>query len=694
MIIKSVELENFLCYYSSGNQFLFGTGPTIIIGQNRMGKSKLFDAINWALYNKAYNTDLEEWETTKEWKDKLVNNFAKAQCKIGGSIKTTVLVTFEDEDGTIYSLLREYKITKKTASEWDLHRNNTVVHLKKKDGITNNTTELWDIEAEEVVKFLFPENLSKYFLFQGENISQIMSLNNKSAFTRALTDLSRIEIFERSKIYSEKVYRTLKREFESKEDNNRELQGKKIELSKEIEKYKDDLLSEKEHFDNYVKERDIAKEVFDKKNEELKKFEDCAKILQDISYLEQQKANKVDLRNSIVENQKRDIFDKWMYAGSGEILKGFIKIYDKSKVDKKIPEPIRQEFIREMLDKHKCLVCGNDAEQDSEAYKRIQALQNDKALDKETELINKLSFVSENTLGKVTSIKPEIQQFYSKISSIDEEIKTYNQRINAKNEELQTVKPSDISDDEIKQRDFVQLQRDRDNSKNDLDSYGGKISAAKSKIEYIDKQLADVQKKYDALVENSSNTKEKERLQLAEKIQATVTEFYDNFLNKLIADIEFEANSYFIKMTEKNSALSGKVKVDYELREVYTVDESGKRLFNINQANKVSLQIAFVAAVLSVSNKFWNTSFPFIADAPISHLGGNNKVTTINTMLDIFNQAIIILKDDAVTTDQDSVRNDIVRNLIASNSDILHAYELKMQGDNLEEQHTKIVKLK
>lgn len=694
MIIKSIELENFLCYYDRGNKFLFGEGPTIIIGQNKMGKSKLFDAINWAFYDKAYNTDLEKWESTKEWKDKLVNNYAKAQCKVGGNVKAIVAIIFEDEDGTTYNLNREYKVTRKSNSDWDLHRNTAVVHLVKKDGKSNNTVEFWDIEAEEEVKSLFPENLSKYFLFQGENISQIMSLNNKSAFTRALTDLSRIEIFERSKTYAEKVYRQLKKEYESKEDTNRELQNKKIEASKEIEKFKDDLQTEKEKFDNYVKEREIAQDVFDKKNEELKKFEECAKILNEISFLENQKSNKVDLRTSIVESQKRDIFDKWMYAGSEKILKNFAKIYDKSKVEKKIPEPIRQEFIREMLHRRKCLVCGNDAEPNSPAYSSIESLLNDKALDKETELINKLSFVAESTLNKVTNIGAEMQHFYTRVTEIDEQIKTLKQRINVKNDELQTVKPVDITDDEIKQRNFVQLQKDRDSAKSDLDDLGHRASSTKSRIEYIDKQLSESQKKYDSLVESSSNTKEKERLQLSERIQNTVTKFYDNFLDKLISDIELESNGYFTKMTEHNSALSGKVKVDYDLKEVYTIDESSKRMFNINQANKVSLQIAFVAAVLSVSNKFWNTFFPFIADAPISHLGGNNKLTTINTMLDIFNQAIIILKDDAVTTDQESVRNDLVRNLISNNNKIQHAYELKMQGSNLEEQHTKIIKLK
>lgn len=692
MFIKSLEIQNFLCYYDA-YQFNFGVGPTIIIGQNRTGKSKLFDAINWAFYDKAYNTDFEEWRATKEWKEHIINNYAKALCKIGDPVKATVIVMFEDEQENKYILTREYKITKRTSTEWEFQRN-TNVHLNKRDSLTNNSSDKFDNEAEDIVKSFFPENLAKYFLFQGENISQIMSLNNKSAFTKALNDLSRIEIFEKAKYYTEKVYKTLKKEFESKEDTDKQLQDRKLQLSNQLEQLKSDLKSEEEQFDNYVKERDTAKEVFDRKNDELKKFEDCSKILNEINYLEIQKNNKIEQRESLVDNQKREIFDKWMYAGCDKIIISFLNIYNKSKVDRKIPEPIRQEFIKEMLDRKVCLVCGEAAEIDSPPYIHIKSLLNDKALDKETELINKLSFVADTTLEKTGNIKVEIQEFYQKIGNVDEQIRNFNIHIKAKEEELRIVKPTDVSDDEIKLRDFSQLQKDRDIAKQDLDKFELKINSARSKKEYINKLLTDTQKDYDSLVALSSNVKEKTRLQLAEKINDNIVKFYELFLNQLIVDIETEANIYFKKMTERNNALSGKVKVDYNQKEVYTIDEQGNRLFNINQANKVSLQISFVAAVLSVSNKFWNTYFPFIADAPISALGGNNKLTAVETMMDIFNQSIIILKDDAVTNDPESVRNDLIRGLINKNASIHHAYELKMDGTSVEEQITKINKLK
>ena len=149
-------------------------------------------------------------------------------------------------------------------------------------------------------------------------------------------------------------------------------------------------------------------------------------------------------------------------------------------------------------------------------------------------------------------------------------------------------------------------------------------------------------------------------------------------------------------MTQGSEALSGKVKVDYQAREVYVIDETGTRVSNINQANKVSLQIAFVAAVLSVSNKIWGSYFPFVADAPISALGGNNKIGAIKTMISIFRQSIIILKDDARTGNEESLQNDEVRQLIQYNPKIKHAYELSIDrsAGKVLEQFTTVSTLK
>ena len=60
MEIKSITINKFLSYYGS-NEIEFSPMTTIIIGQNNTGKSKLFDAINFAIYERVYDTEKESW---------------------------------------------------------------------------------------------------------------------------------------------------------------------------------------------------------------------------------------------------------------------------------------------------------------------------------------------------------------------------------------------------------------------------------------------------------------------------------------------------------------------------------------------------------------------------------------------------------------------------------------------------------
>ena len=56
MIIKSVTLENFQCYYDK-KEFNFSSGLNIILGDNGEGKTKFFEGVIWLLDGDRYNLD-------------------------------------------------------------------------------------------------------------------------------------------------------------------------------------------------------------------------------------------------------------------------------------------------------------------------------------------------------------------------------------------------------------------------------------------------------------------------------------------------------------------------------------------------------------------------------------------------------------------------------------------------------------
>jgi DNA sulfur modification protein DndD len=701
MIIKSIEISNFLSYHGT-TKLKFDEGATLIIGQNNTGKSKLFDAYNWVLYNEAYETESEDWAKTNELKDTIANRLAKKECAVGSKVEISVYLVFEDEEFHSYTIYRGYRIEKVSESQWDCP-NDSELAINKVEAATRNSFNYDNFQSNDLLSQFFPRNLSRYFLFQGEGISRLLRLNQRSDFTKAIGELSGIKYFDKARRYAESVFQRAKHEFENKADSDATVQLEKTRITKDITEIKDKLASINAKLDNEYRERDLKKTKLEEKEALLSKFEECAKLLQEIKLLERDRDAKVGERKRLYESRRSDVFSNWIYGPVNNLFVNFLILYRQAKDDKKIPEPIRQDFILEMLQSETCKVCGTIAKNGSEQYDHIHTFLNDKSLDKEISVINRLSDTADTMNMRMNVLGADIDVFREELRALQGEINSYRNRIISKDDELRVVTEritektkETIRKSDIEKINLVQLKKDRDQIREDMDDSKGKIDQLLGRKEETEKALAKVEQEFKGLVERSTNEHERERMKLAQEIRDQLVLLHNNFLTKLISDIEFEANNYFDSMTKTNTALSGQVKVDYDSREVYTVDENGLRMTNINQANKVSLQISFVAAVLSVSNKIWEKHFPFVADAPISALGGNNKISSIKTIIDIFRQSIIILKDDAQTDIPESVNTDQVRQLIRVNDKITNAYELKMKetAGVITEQNSEVVKLK
>lgn len=699
MIIKSIEITNFLSYKEK-TPFSFDEGATLIIGQNNTGKSKLFDAYNWVLYDEAYQTAAEDWAATSVWKSELANRYAKKMCAENSTVEVSVCLSFSDEEFNLYIVTREYKIQKINNGNWNCPNYSEIV-VTKTSASTYNTTNYMGAEANELLNRYFPKNLSRYFLFQGEGISKLLRLNQRSDFTRAIGELSGIKFFDKARRYANRVYEKTKVEFENKIESNKTIQEEKVRLANEINVCKQRVIDLEAKLDNEFKERDIKERKLEEKVEELSRYEECAKLLQEIKALEQQRDNKGDDRKKLFEYTRSSALGYWMYKPADLLYDNFLVMYRNAKSEKKIPEPIRQDFIKEMLHDYECKVCGTGAPNGSTQYQQILSFLNEKSLDNEIAVINTLSDAADSMKSDLNLVTEKIDIFRKELNQYQIEIDKIKNKIGYKEDELRIVterieeeKKTKINRKDLEKINLVQLKKDRDQIKADLSQSKTKIDQLLGRKDESEKVLKKVEFDYQSIIDKSGNNLERDRMKLAEEIKDHVSQLHDNFLIKLITDIEEEADSYFNSMTKANPALSGKVRIDYENREVYTVDENGQPLTNINQANKVSLQISFVAAVLSVSNKIWEKHFPFVADAPISALGGNNKINAIKTIIDIFRQSIVIIKDDADLENEDSVKNDLVRQLIQKNQKILNAYELRMEGNKIEDQKTQMSKLK
>ena len=163
MTLNSLTLSNFGPY--KGTQTLaFPTDPgrsvLVVFGANMRGKTSLLNALRWALYGRALDRSAAEIDVSK-----LVNRDAAAS----GDWSMSVDLTFE-AGGHTYRLhraavARDSVLTPKSSRDFD-HQ----VHLQR-DGDALSLDEI-----KRQVNRLLPEDISRFYLFDGELLQEYEAL--------------------------------------------------------------------------------------------------------------------------------------------------------------------------------------------------------------------------------------------------------------------------------------------------------------------------------------------------------------------------------------------------------------------------------------------------------------------------------------------------------------------------------------
>jgi len=118
MTFSHIDIENFLSFYERCD-IAFGA-TTLVLGQNNTGKSKLFDAINWCMFGRAYHTETETWRETQQWKLNgldLINRRALLESSDGGEVIGLVRLTVDADELGVYEIERSLT-TLATSDGW------------------------------------------------------------------------------------------------------------------------------------------------------------------------------------------------------------------------------------------------------------------------------------------------------------------------------------------------------------------------------------------------------------------------------------------------------------------------------------------------------------------------------------------------------------------------------------------------
>jgi len=366
MIIREIVFHHFLVYHGDQGVKLPATGKsalTVVVGPNNSGKTSFIRGLKFWLYG-------ENGVSKKSDLPLLLNNRAKAQVNVGGTLEAWVQVTFERQtiEGTETVTLRRTMEGRRRGPEtWEVDS----VSLRQimtgaRPQNDSKTAERWQARLEGMM----PKALYDAFYFKGEPLDGKL-LADVTGIRAALGLFLHEDQWKEAETAAAAIRDDLGKQIAALSAKNRELSDR-IKDQSRIQAQLDD---QRAALEEEVKKRDSLEAKIEEETENLTKLGDeaaaqDAKIKLARAKQTESEANQVlaTAESSIIREIGNSLglpFLVGAVPAVREILSGMER-------DNILPADISEGFIDRVLERKSC-ICGRDHDGDSrdawEAYR-------------------------------------------------------------------------------------------------------------------------------------------------------------------------------------------------------------------------------------------------------------------------------------------------------------------------------------
>lgn len=680
MIIESIEINNFMCY-AGENTFEFTEGMNVVIGDNGYGKSKLYDAFYWAMYDQCFDTNEKKWKKTRFIGKSIISDKAIHETE-NGLVRASVKITFKDDAKDTQFLIERVLTAQKSENNIEVDNDSTEeVTFRQIAGMTGKVIT----SLEEIEKFkerVLPDNIRPYMWFQGEQVESIIDFGESDSLTQAINVLSNISRYDEITSVAENLDKKAGDQYQrkikslssdrSKSDKLESERDKIVQritlLEQDIRKYKDNLGNAEEDADKLVNKQEEAVKIreLDVQRKSLE-----GQLQQTIE----------DERDERVDLHKKMFTRHWVLKGTANLVKTYNDKYGKyqntklnrqaelqakreaeDEVLKKlqtrlpinVPEPV---YVEKMLEEERCLVCDREAKKGSEAWSTMKQLLERPKVDNK-DLSNEVSTLQnfESNFRKLSqngySMEQDINRADDDIRETFKRITRLDQRRRRQVEALERVR-KDISnmvtessiDPERAKSMLNELQAKNEFAsrfRGDLIRSEEELKRKKYELESIDKQLS-------ALVKEDLPKWLEEKKRILSDFKELAHSTRERVFRKLVKQLEDEANKHYRQMMQGNLSAQGIIKLKESTKGNYMprlVDEQGNPLMQLNTGNIILIKLATIMAIISARQGSRDTElYTLITDAPMSVFGEDYTIGFCKTVSKVYRQSIIMSKE-------------------------------------------------
>lgn len=632
MRLQSIELTNFRQFKDEKIQFAIDKNQnvTLIMGDNGSGKTSLAQAFFWCFYG------------TNSFQDKILLNRLVANNMIPNQKEMVCVRVYLEHKQEEYCIVRQQEYTKQYNDS--LKPQNYILAISKKDKNgnrmwlgTGKTESLKNIELTNTINDIMPQDLSKYFFFDGEKIEtlskEISSGRKSNNFVEAVNSLTGLKATRNALNHLNpklkgSVIGKLEDEYIGGSDR------KIAELTEEIKRLKSEWQSADDDInsaDESIKSNDLYIEELENKIKTYAEAENLqrTKTIRQ-NELKEHKWRKYQLLSRIYDNLNRDnLFDRFICEWP---VKEALVILSNSDVSGKDIPKLHGDTIKYLLKQKQC-ICGTILEENSKEWKVLENLINylppesistsignfiKRMKDKYQEKVYLLND-ARSDFASILTLDEQISQCLEEIDEIDKKLngKDVSREVNRLNKLISTTKIN-----------TVQLRNNK--------------SALEKRIGGFSVSIQSKETERDTLAKKSSQNAS---IALAKKYAEAL---YDKFNVEYTAkEIKTKANLQAYINENFKKFFNGSITL--QIDDNYAVKVSVNDKFNsleTSTAQGIAVIFAFLAAIIRIAKEnSANETYPVVMDAPLSTLDNQRIKIVCDTLPQIADQVIIFIKD-------------------------------------------------
>jgi DNA sulfur modification protein DndD len=607
MKLEYIRLINFRQFYKEqivNFSVAKDLNVTVFHGLNGAGKTSLFTAINWCLYEQGVeNIGI------------LLNKKAWSETEMGQNIPLVVSIGFIHR-GARFLAERVVKIKKSEVipetvrSEFSLSRT-------KKSGDTET-----EPNPNGVMNAILPSNVRPYFFFDGEKMDDLTRAGS-SDVQEAVRNIMRLPALERAQTHLQGIADELRREIQRKGSREletlisreQEIRRKQKEASEKVDILKEEIRlgkSQIEDIDTLLRGTEVAKEL-------QKRRDNISNLLKNNETKEKQLIQTIQK----LANQSYGIF-------LADISQKTLEILDKKREKGEIPSGIREQFIKDLLERKEC-VCGKPFEEHDEAYNHLSSLLKRSSSKKIEDEVSRLSG-NILVLSKVTETSSES---IKKNSADLSEIKESSSRLYAESDDIERQLRG-IAIDQI-----AELEGKRSRFAQKLEMNIAERGKLEGSLELLETQLGEIRKEREI-----AEKKEKElallvrKEELAQRASDAVSMIKEQFFEQTRKEIELATKEVFSRLAWKQDHFQD-VRLDQDFR-LEVIDRWGMQTRKeLSAGERQILSLAFITAMSKLSGE----EAPLVMDTPFGRLSGNHLTAVCQNLPDLTPQLILFVTD-------------------------------------------------